>query len=74
MTWNYRVVKQIHHSPSGDEILFQIHEVYSDDTSDSGDMTENPVPLVSETIEGLKEVLVHIREALEKPVLDYDAA
>ena len=71
MTWNYRVVKQIHHSPSGDEILFQIHEVYCD--GDTGDMTENPVPLVSETIEGLKEVLERIGEALEMPVLDYDA-
>ena len=73
MTWNYRVVKQTHDTHAGDEILFQIHEVYYDDDGNITAMTKDPVPLTSEGVEGLKEVLGQVLGAFDKPILDHGA-
>ena len=67
MTWNYRVVRRI----VGGEVTFGIHEVYYD-----GDRpkttTECPIDPYGETLEELKDDLDRMREALDKPVLNYE--
>lgn len=73
MTWNYRVVKQIHDTHGGEETLFQIHEVYYDKKGEVVRMTEDAIPLDSETVEGLCDVLVEIQKAFAKSVLEHDA-
>lgn len=58
MTWNYRVVH------TGDE--YGIHEVYYDPTG----WTVEPVPVVADSVEDLRDVLNRMLAALDKPVIE----
>jgi len=61
--FNYRVVK------TGD--MLSIHEVHYDSGDDSHPTgcTQNPTPVLSEDIEGIKWVLNAMLGALKKPIL-----
>jgi hypothetical protein len=63
MSWNYRVVRT--KFPNGEEI-FGIHEMYYDPDAP----TVDPVPIFSDSIDGLRSVLDRMREALDKPVIE----
>lgn len=71
MTWNHRVMRHV----EGDEVFFQIHEVYYgiEEGSNQLSWTENAIAPMGETIEDLRFELVRMLEALDKPVLDYHA-
>lgn len=60
-TWNYRVVAR---TVDG-ETEFGIHECYYEPTG----WTENPVPVVAESVEGLRDQLNRMLLALELDVI-----
>ena len=66
MTWNHRVIKK-----GKDYEYLAIHEVYYD--NDSIDFvigyTENPTPVIGESIEELRTVLEQMLGALDKPII-----
>ena len=65
MSWNFRVVK---HSYKDDDV-FQIHEVYY--KNGQPDMiTENGMVPFGENEEELKVCMIHMMQALTKPILD----
>ena len=61
-TWNYRVVRTQH---GNEDVLFSIHEVYYSERGEH--RTDNPIPVISGTREGLRGVLGRMLEALDKP-------
>jgi hypothetical protein len=65
--WNYRVIKSI--DDSG-ESTFAIHEVYYGDNNQPIACTENPVGIISESLEELTKEFNIIKLALEKPFLE----
>ncbi len=65
--WNHRVVRY-------EDGSLGIHEAhYSTPGAASGkcSITEYPVGVVSDDLEGLRWVLEHMLKALDKPILDY---
>lgn len=66
MTWNYRVIEYV--DPTTREPWFAMHEVYY-----SGDKplsyTKNPVGVVGDSVEEMRDVLRMMRAALDKPAL-----
>lgn len=66
--WNYRVVRR----DVGEDAILGIHEAYYDDQGRVSMISKEPDGVSAETVEGLREVLSWMREALEKPALDYD--
>lgn len=71
MGWNYRVIR--HHDPNNDEPDYlSIHEVYYDDEGRPERVTEQPTGAGAETVEGLREVFGLMRQALDKPILDFE--
>ena len=66
MSWTYRVMRKVEGKGITHYYSFGIHEVYS---SPKG-WTEDPVALVGESVEELRETLKHMLAALDKPVLD----
>lgn len=64
-TWNYRVIA----SSDNDETTYAVHEVYYSEDGDIVSWTEEPVPAVSESVDGLREVLARYQRAASMPVL-----
>jgi hypothetical protein len=63
--WNYRLLA--HQEFNG--VAFAIHEVYYDDNGNEVSYTENGVPVLSETSDGIIWVLDRMKEAADKPIL-----
>lgn len=68
MAWDYRVMKRT----AGDEVWYEIHEVYYDNSGRPVACTEQPSKPFGENITELAADLQYFTEALEKPPLDYD--
>ena len=68
MTWNYRVLRQVYDG----EDFYAIHEVYYDDDGNPQYCTLNSVGAAGDTMDELKQDLLHYVEAVYKPVLDYN--
>jgi hypothetical protein len=66
MSWNYRIVKG--KTEDGDE-YFGVHEVYYNRDGSIKLMTESPVEVASDTLEGVKSVLQMMSDCLSKDVL-----
>ena len=64
MSWNYRVIAINY----GDEVEYGIYEVYCEGDTPVA-RTENPVPIVSNSIEELAFSLEYMKQALEREVL-----
>ena len=68
MGWNHRVIKKGNEAYS----WYAIHEVYYD--RDSKDLvqgwTENPVPVIGDSLEDLRWTLERMLESLDKPIID----
>lgn len=81
MTWNYRVMSHPPQSrPDGQgETWFAIHEVFYKDssvkdtkvTSKEVSYTQEPITIEGTSIEKLRQTLLHMLAALDKPVLEY---
>ena len=65
MVWNYRVAR----NNNNEEEEFSIREVYYQEDGSIHGITVDAIAPVSESVEGLKEVLQRMLEACEKSVL-----
>jgi len=66
--WNYRLIRR--QTEHGEKIA--IHEVYYNSQDEPRSCTKNPVPVAGEDIEVLKKDVEMMKQAFEKPVLDYE--
>jgi len=69
MSWDYRVVKRKY---KNEEETHGIYEVYYDDEDNPRACTESPIQIESFNLNTLKKDLKKIREAFQKPVLNYE--
>lgn len=67
-TWNYRIIAHEY----DDEIEYGIHEVYYDEKGEPQEWSTEPVPFVSDTVEGLQELWSKVRRGLQEPVFVAD--
>lgn len=65
MLWNYRVLAY----PDGQEVFFQIHEVYYDENKVPNGATEKGIKVNGSSLEEIEEDLKRMKECLTKPVL-----
>jgi hypothetical protein len=73
MSWNYRLTKEIitHKYLAEPEILFGIREVFYDKEGNINGFSEEP-DVISDSIEGMKDILTKMLESCNKPVIDYN--
>ena len=70
-TWNYRVVRSVERPPGQDEqVVLAIHEAYYRDADEPVSLTVDPVPVVGESLEELRDVLNRMLVALELDIVD----
>jgi len=71
--WNHRVIR--HSGKDGEPDYLKIHEVHyeSEDDSNPSLVTEDGVSVGGETIEDIMWVLDRMKEALAKPILDFES-
>lgn len=68
--WNYRVVKRTWDNGT---VIFAIHEAYYDEGKlEPGTITINPCWPQGESLEELQEDLEWYREALSRPILNWE--
>lgn len=73
MTWNHRVIRRMFPDAApSDQVQYGIHEVYYDPKRRPPSFTEDPMEVVGDSIEELRETLAHMLSCLDKPILDYD--
>ena len=68
MSWNHRLMR---HKEDGEEYL-EMHECYYNKAGQITRWTTNSVTPGSETVKGVNWNLNRMREAVKKPVLEYD--
>lgn len=75
MGWNYRLTKEIIQDKylAEPEILYGIREVFYDENGDISGFSEEP-DVISDSIEGMKDILIKMLESCNKPVIDYNTA
>ena len=65
MRWNHRVIKK-----GKDYEYLAIHEVHYRDDGTISSYTENPIPVIGESIEELRTVLEQMLRALDETIID----
>lgn len=78
--WNYRVMRRIYPEreigKSGVKIEgeeeFAFYEVYYDDDDKPDGWSKDPQPMTALDVDGIRWTVEKLKEAMEKPVLDYD--
>lgn len=68
MGWNHRVLAH----KDGDEMFFQIHEVYYNKKDKANSYTANGVRVGAVSLEGINWVLQKMKECANKPILLVD--
>ena len=73
MSWNYRLTKETIHNKylAEPEILFGIREVFYDENGDISGFSEEP-DVISDSIDGMKDILTKMLKSCNKPVIDYN--
>lgn len=66
--WNYRLVRR--QTEFGEKVA--IHEVYYNSDDEPRSCTVDPVPVAGEDIEVLEKDVEKMKQAFDKPVLDYE--
>ena len=69
MTWNHRLVRR---SENG-ETWYGIHEAFYDKNKRVRAITKDPIDVIGESVEEVRETLQRMLRALEAPILDYEA-
>jgi len=73
MPWNYRVMKKESKDCSGEASEWlELHEVYYDSKGNIEEYSENGICVGGSNLKELELDLLHMFEALKKPVLDAD--
>ena len=65
MGWNHRILAH----KDGDEIYFQIHEVFYDKNGKPKSYTANGISVGAESLNGINWVLEKMKESTAKPIL-----
>lgn len=65
MSWNHRILAH----KDGDNMYFQIHEVYYDKNGTADGYTKEGVSVGAESLDGIKWVLDKMKECAFKPIL-----
>jgi len=68
MSWNYRIIRK----ENNGEHIYAIHEVYYKKNGKLHLVSVAPDYPHGETVDELKEDFEHYRQALDKPVLNYE--
>ena len=73
MSWNYRLTKRVYnhkylHEP---KILFEIREIFYDKDGKINGYAELP-GVISDSVEGMKDILTKMLESCDKPLIDYN--
>lgn len=73
MSWNYRLTKETIHNKylTEPEIIYGIREVFYDESGDISGFAEEP-DIISDSIEGMRDILQKMIECCDKPVIDYN--
>ena len=73
MSWNYRLTKETIRNKhlAEPEILFGIREVFYDENGDISGFSEEP-DIISDSIDGMKDILTKMLKSCNKPVIDYN--
>ena len=71
-TWNYRVIRHKNGYGPNTASYFQIHEVHYKDGTPTG-VSQNGARIGGDDLEEIKRVLEKFKEALGKPILNFDA-
>lgn len=72
MSWNYRLVKHVKQTTTGQEEWLGIHEVYYDAEGNPHSMSTNPSYPYGENINDLAESIENYVLATQKPILYYE--
>jgi len=75
MHWNHRVIRHKNDKKLSDiseEYWYAIHEVHYDDQEEPVSCTSDPIQIIQEDLAAIKWEVDKIKEALEKPILDYE--
>lgn len=79
MTWNHRVMRRTYPSPSGDEIIDEIYEVYYKPDGTVDMWTDDPVSPScyvnmeqDENWNTIRKAVEIFAKACDKPTLDYE--
>lgn len=74
MSWNYRVVKKTANLPNlGESVVsYAIHEVYYDDNGDIVNISEEPMPIISDDLFGLYDTIGLIEKCLNKKMIIFE--
>ena len=67
--WNHRVIKK---NVADGSDWFGIHEVFYNDDDTIWSYTENPISIVGESIDDLRQTLEWMLSCLDNPILVYD--
>lgn len=68
MGWNHRILAH----KDGDEMYFQVHEVYYDDKGKPESYTANGVSVGDDSLEGINLILDQMKECSKKPILSIE--
>jgi hypothetical protein len=68
MSWNHRILAH----KDGDEMYFEIHEVYYDEDGKPISYTTDGANVGSESLDGIKWVLDKMKKCVNKPILSAD--
>ena len=71
MTWNHRIMRHTD-SPDG-EPYYALHEVFYDEEGGKPGWTKDPVNILGESPDEIRETLERMLRALDKPVMDYES-
>ncbi len=63
MSWDYRIIR----TEQGGEEIFSVHEVYYNDKGPPM-WTEDPAQVLSDSAEGVKNILAMMEKAFERPI------
>lgn len=68
--WNYRIMRTVQKTPTGEEATYGFHEVYYREDDSIEGWTEDPCAPMGETFDELSNDLARMLAAMTRPVLD----
>jgi hypothetical protein len=71
MSWNYRTLRRVHTTTAGDEVEYNVYEVYYDVHGNPTACSHDPVFPSGGTPEELQDDTKRYMAALQLPILDW---
>lgn len=68
MPWQHRVVRRKY---DNDEVFYQMHEYFYGDKIGNPVITTDPINLMGDSVDALRETLGRMLRALDAPVLEW---